>query len=60
MFKHTPLPLYFFLAAFIGFAFVLVFSTIPNINYVLLIYKFAELVRLIVQNKNQPTLAASN
>jgi hypothetical protein len=32
---------YFFLAAFTGFfAFVLVFLTIPNIKYVLLIYKY--------------------
>jgi hypothetical protein len=36
MVGHTPLLLYFFLAAFTGFfAFILVFLTIPNIKYVL-------------------------
>jgi hypothetical protein len=40
MVEHTPLPLYFFLAAF--FAFVLTFFTILNIKYVLSIYKFTE------------------
>jgi hypothetical protein len=40
MVAHTPLPLYFVLAAFTGFfAFVLTFLTILNIKYDLSIYK---------------------